>query len=63
MVRNAVKRFAAEESGAVTVDWVVLTGGVMLMVLAVFSIIQPSSVGVGATAINNALNEASDYGT
>jgi Flp pilus assembly pilin Flp len=37
-------KFARDESGAVTVDWVVLTGGVLL-----FGVLVASSISNGAT--------------
>ncbi|WP_457648527.1 hypothetical protein [Profundibacter sp.] len=37
---NAIKNFAANESGAVTVDWVVLTAAVVGLGLAVLSLIK-----------------------
>lgn len=37
---NTMKNFAANESGAVTVDWVVLTAAVVGLGLAVLSLIK-----------------------
>ena len=37
---NMIKNFAADESGAVTVDWVVLTAAVVGLGLAVLSLIK-----------------------
>jgi Flp pilus assembly pilin Flp len=37
---NTIKNFAANESGAVTVDWVVLTAAVVGLGLAVLSLIK-----------------------
>jgi Flp pilus assembly pilin Flp len=37
---NMIKNFAANESGAVTVDWVVLTAAVVGLGLAVLSLIK-----------------------
>lgn len=35
-IRTSLARFASEESGAVTVDWVVLTAAVVGLVTAIF---------------------------
>ena len=37
---NFLKRFAQDESGAVTVDWVVLTAAIVGLGIAVFSTLQ-----------------------
>jgi hypothetical protein len=54
-------RFAKDESGAVTVDWVVLTAAVVGMVLTVFTIITQASVSVGANVANEAMIAASRF--
>jgi len=38
-----IKNFAADESGAVTVDWVVLTAAVVALGLAVLSVVRPGA--------------------
>lgn len=38
---NFIKNFRADESGAVTVDWVVLTAAVVGLGLAVMAVIGP----------------------
>ena len=40
---NMIKNFAADESGAVTVDWVVLTAAVVGLGLAVLSVVKPGA--------------------
>lgn len=47
---NMIKNFANDESGAVTVDWVVLTAAAVAMAVAAGSAILPS--------VQNLLNEA-----
>jgi Flp pilus assembly pilin Flp len=49
--------FLNDETGAVTVDWVVLTAAVVGLGLVVFTIIQPA-VGNLATEIAGELEEA-----
>jgi Flp pilus assembly pilin Flp len=56
-----LEKFAADESGAVTVDWVVLTAAIVAMVLSVFTIITRDSVSVGANLINDTMVEASEF--
>jgi Flp pilus assembly pilin Flp len=38
-----IKNFIADESGAVTVDWVVLTAAVVGMAMAAYTAISPSA--------------------
>jgi len=40
---NMIKNFAADESGAVTVDWVVLTAAIVGLGLAVMTVISNST--------------------
>lgn len=49
-----IKFFLNEESGAVTVDWVVLTAAVVALAGVAFTAIQTSSGGVG-TGVGNYL--------
>lgn len=48
---NMIKNFAADESGAVTVDWVVLTAAVVGLGLAVLSVVRP-----GISTMSNNIN-------
>ena len=52
---NMIKNFAADESGAVTVDWVVLTAAVVALGLAVLSVVRPGA----ETGSNNIAAELS----
>ncbi|MBW7922128.1 MAG: hypothetical protein H3C51_08535 [Rubellimicrobium sp.] len=62
---NFIKTFRADESGAVTVDWVVLTAAVVGLGLAVMAVIGPKMGGV-AERIGSGLDDARtmnfDYG-
>jgi Flp pilus assembly pilin Flp len=49
-----MKNFAKDESGAVTVDWVVLTAAIVGIAIAVVAVIK-SGVDATATEISNAL--------
>lgn len=55
---NQIKTFAANESGAVTVDWVVLTAAIVGLGLAVVTSVQ-SGVGGLASSISGSLSSAS----
>ena len=52
-----IKAFAANESGAVTVDWVVLTAAIVGLGLAVISSVR-TGVGALATDISTSLSGA-----
>jgi Flp pilus assembly pilin Flp len=41
---NSIKRFLMDEAGAVTVDWVVLTSGVVILAVIVMPPIQTAVV-------------------
>ncbi len=55
---NKIKTFAANESGAVTVDWVVLTAAIVGLGLAVITSVR-TGVGSLATDISTSLSGAS----
>jgi Flp pilus assembly pilin Flp len=61
MLRTKINRFLANEEGAVTVDWVVLTAAIVGMVVAVFGIITRQSVTVGANTVDSSLRNAAAY--
>lgn len=52
-LRNHVREFASDESGAVTVDWVVLTAAVVILGVLALNFVRS---GVGSAA-----NEIDDY--
>jgi Flp pilus assembly pilin Flp len=54
---NIFKTFKNDESGAVTVDWVVLTAAIVGLGLLVISTIQPG-ISAAATAIDADLDKA-----
>lgn len=53
-----IKMFAADQEGAVTVDWVVLTAAVCGLAIAAFGAIQSGSQSVG-NSVNEYLVETS----
>lgn len=55
---NAVKKFLADESGAVTVDWVVLTAAIVGLGIAVIS-----SIAVGTGSVGSAVGGSLETGT
>ncbi len=46
-MRNIFSKFLRSDSGAVTVDWVVLTAAIVALAGAAYTSIQTSSGGVG----------------
>lgn len=57
---NFIKTFAADEDGAVTVDWVVLTAAVLGMAIMVVALIQGGATDV-STGIGAKLSSATLY--
>ena len=57
-MKSMIKTFIANESGAVTVDWVVLTAAIVGLGLAVISTVR-TGVGALGTDISNSLSSAS----
>ena len=55
---NTAKAFVANESGAVTVDWVVLTAAIVGLGLAVITSVRSGVSSLG-TSISNSLTSAS----
>ena len=50
MIRNIFKRFARQESGAVTVDWVVLTAAVVALAAGIGTVlVDTSATGITGT--------------
>lgn len=47
--------FWNDDSGAVTVDWIVLTAAVVGLVLMVFTVFTPEVLGAAMAAINGAM--------
>ncbi|TCK99429.1 hypothetical protein BXY66_3933 [Shimia isoporae] len=56
---NFVKRFRKDDTGAVTVDWVVLTAGVVGLAIGAFAAIESNTaILAGGTADTVAAQEA-----
>jgi len=55
---SLIKNFAADDSGAVTVDWVVLTAAIVGLGLAVITSVRTGVSSLG-TNISNSLSSAS----
>ena len=60
-MRNEIIKFIDSESGAVTVDWVVLTGAIVGIALAVPTLILPNLLPV-ASGVQPALDVAPGLG-
>ncbi|OYU16989.1 MAG: pilus assembly protein [Rhodobacteraceae bacterium PARR1] len=54
MLKNIFKRFKNDESGAVTVDWVVLTAAIVGLGLVAYPLVS-QGVSTKATAIKTSL--------
>jgi Flp pilus assembly pilin Flp len=63
MMKQKTLRFLRNECGAVTVDWVVLTGAVAALVMVVFSIIQQGSYQAAAVGIAGGVAQAVNIGS
>lgn len=57
---NLMKTFTNDESGAVTVDWVVLTAAIVGLGIAVLAAVA-SSIGNVTAAIESDLSDASSF--
>ena len=49
---NMIKNFAKNESGAVTIDWVILTAGVVVLGIASYNIVK----GITNSLANNTVD-------
>lgn len=47
---RAARKFAADEAGAVSPDWVVLTGGIVGLGLIMINAVGPSAAAISASA-------------
>ena len=59
---NLIARFRKDEDGAVTVDWVVLTAGVVAVAIAVGAFLQCSLTDLADT-IEEQINDNSPFDT
>ena len=57
-ITSQIKNFVADDSGAVTVDWVVLTAAIVGLGLAVITSVRSGVSSLG-TNISNSLSSAS----
>jgi Flp pilus assembly pilin Flp len=57
-MKSKFRHFLNDESGAVTIDWVVLSAGVIALGMLVFNIITTQSVQVGANYVSTSLSNA-----
>lgn len=59
-VINAVSCFLRNESGAITVDWVVLTAAVVGLVIGLFVFLTPTVYSNAGEAIASQVNRAAE---
>jgi Flp pilus assembly pilin Flp len=55
---KAMTQFLKQEDGAVTVDWVVITAGICMLVITLFTYLQQSSYEAAAVGIRDRVTEA-----
>ncbi len=60
---NILKNFKSDESGAVTVDWVVLTAAIVGLGLAVMTSVGSGVTGLGADISSDLGGRSLGYGT
>ena len=58
---KSLEKFAADDAGAVTVDWVVLTAALVVMVTLVFTLVTRETLNVSGNHINDTIIEASNF--
>ena len=61
-MKRSVERFLRDEQGAVTVDWVVLTGAVLLMVMLVMTVVDQGAYVAAAQGISAGVTQAAQFG-
>lgn len=62
-MRSALRQFSIEDAGAVTIDWVALTAGILLLGIAVAYSVNASMENlVGQITTELSLTEVPDYG-
>ena len=58
---NIFKSFKSDESGAVTVDWVVLTAAIVGLGMVVMVAVGGGITGLGNSIVDDLANRASGY--
>ncbi len=60
---KAMRFFLSEEDGAVTVDWVIITAGICMLVISLFTYLRVSSYEAAGVGIRDRVSEAALIGT
>ena len=60
-LRNLFKKFKADESGAVTVDWVVLTAAIVGLGMVVMKTVGGGIEGLGNSIVSDLQGRAAGY--
>ncbi|MGL4320262.1 MAG: Flp family type IVb pilin [Paracoccaceae bacterium] len=55
--------FFKDEDGAVTVDWVIITAGICMLVISLFTYLRVASYEAAGAGIRDRVTEASNIGT
>ncbi len=61
-MKQLFRRFARDETGAVTVDFVVLTAGIIFLAIGVFQVLREAIYVDAATAIAGGVDRAVQMG-
>ena len=56
-ILNMIKNFAKNESGAVTIDWVILTAGVVVLGIASYNIVKD----ITSDLANNTVTDMEEF--
>jgi Flp pilus assembly pilin Flp len=57
-MKKVMYQFCKDEDGAVTVDWVIITAGICMLVITLFTFLQRSSYDAAAGGIRDRVTQA-----
>lgn len=60
---KTVTQFLKQDDGAVTVDWVVITAGICMLVATLFTYLRVASYEAAASGIRDRVTEAQNIAT
>lgn len=60
---KAMRFFFKDENGAVTVDWVIITAGICMLVISLFTYLRVASYEAAGAGIRDRVSEAALIGT
>jgi Flp pilus assembly pilin Flp len=62
-MKKAVNQFIHQEDGAVTVDWVIITAGVCMLIITLFTYLRVASYEAAASGIRDQVTAAQNIGS